>query len=170
MRKEFPVARMSPLILGLTVLLLAMPVLFIGIGIFIPAPTQTVMLITGVLIVLLYLGIWVYARPSSYHVTPAELTILWPVRRKPIPRHDVASARVMDLSSFRSEYGNTIRIGAGGLFGTFGWLWSRKAGRLDVYVTNLGPWVVVERRASRPLILSPEDPEGFADALEDNSS
>lgn len=52
-------------------------------------------------------------------------------------------------------------------FGTFGWLWSRKAGRLDVYVTNLGPWVVVTRRASRPVVLSPADPDAFAAALAD---
>lgn len=161
----FKIARMSPLILGLTIVLLFLPVLFLGIGIFGAGPARAILLVTGVLIVLLYLGIWVYGRPSSYRVTPAELMIIWPIRSRPVPRHDVASARVMTLKDFRTEYGNTVRIGAGGLFGTFGWLWSWRSGRLDVYVTNLGPWVVVERRSGRPLVLSPEDPDGFAAAL-----
>ena len=162
----FPIARMSPLILGLTVLLLCLPVVFIGLGLSVPSPTSTVLLGTGVFVVLLYASIWVYFRPSSYRVTPAEMTIVWPLRSRLVPRHDVAAARVMELREFRAEYGHTIRIGAGGLFGTFGWLWSPRAGRLDVYVTNLGPWVVVERRAGRPLVLSPEDPHAFARALQ----
>jgi hypothetical protein len=169
MQQDFPVARMSPLILGLTLLLLPLPLLFLVIGIFIPAPTRTLMLVVGVLLVLLWIGIWIYARPSSYRVTPAALTILWPVRSREVPRHDVASARVMTLAEFRATYGNTLRIGAGGLFGTFGWLWSPKAGRLDVYVTNLGPWVVVERRGARPLVISPRDPHDLARALDEAS-
>ncbi len=162
----FPIARMSPLILGLTVVLLCLPVVFLGLGLFAPSPTSTVLLVTGVFIVLLYASIWVYFRPSRYQVTAAELSIIWPMRSRAIPRHDVASARILDLAGFRAAYGQTVRIGAGGLWGTFGWLWNPRAGRLDVYVTNLGPWVVVERRSGRPLVLSPEDPDGFARALE----
>jgi hypothetical protein len=161
----FPIARMSPLILGLTVLLFPLPALFLGIGLFFGGPARPIMLGVGALIVLLWIGIWVYARPRHFEVSPAELVLVWPIRRTRIPRSDVASARVMNLALFRAEFGNTIRVGAGGLFGTFGRLWSRRAGWMDVWVTNLGDWVVIERRSGRPLVLSPRDPEALVEAL-----
>jgi hypothetical protein len=163
--QRFEIAKMSPIILGLTVVLLALPLLFLGIGLAAPSPASMFLVPTGALIAVLYAGIWLWSRPSSFEVGPAGLRVVWPVRSLSIPRHNVAAARVMDLASFRSEFGNTLRVGAGGLFGTFGWLWSRRAGLLDVYVTNLGPWVIVERRVGRPLVLSPANPDGFASAL-----
>ena len=163
--RSFEIAPMSPLIRGLTIFLLLLPVVFVAIGALGGGPAGVVLLATGALIALLYASIWWGGRPSRFLVTDAALTIVWPVRRAVVPRHDVAGARVMTLREFRDEYGNTVRVGAGGLFGTFGWLWSRRGGWLDVYVTNLGDWVVVERRSGRPLVLSPADPEGFAAAL-----
>lgn len=165
MTEVFPVARMSPVIRGLTYAIFPLPALFLGIGLLGDTPARPIMLGVGLALVALWLGIWVYARPSRFEIDCAELRIVWPIRRARISRRDVASAKVVDLPGFRADFGQPVRIGAGGLFGTFGWLWGPRAGLLDVYVTNLGPWVVVERRAGRPLIISPADPEGFLRAL-----
>lgn len=162
----FPVAPMSPVIRTLTILLLALPPLFVAVGLHDPGPTRPLMVGVGLLVAGLYLGIWLWARPSRFEVTEDRLVLVWPLRRRAIPRSEIDSTLVVDLAGFRAAYGRPIRIGAGGLFGTFGWLWSRRSGRLDVYATNLGPWVVIERRAARPLILSPADCDGFAAALQ----
>lgn len=162
----FPVARMSPVILGLTLLLLPLPALFLWIGCFGRGPQGPVMLGTGVFIAAIYGWIWALMRPARYELGPSELVLASPLRRIRIPRHDLAGAQIYDLPGFRAEFGNMIRVGAGGLFGTFGWLWNRKSGRMDCYVTNLGPWVVVRRRTGRAIILSPADPESFAAAID----
>jgi hypothetical protein len=166
--RVFAVARMSPLILGLTGLLLALPPVFLGLGLLGDGPAAGVLLAAGLFVTAIYAWVWLVMRPGSYWLDDTELVLAAPLRRLRVPRHDVVDAEVLDLDAFRARYGHTIRIGAGGLFGAFGWLWSRKAGRLDVYVTNLGPWVVVERRAGRPLVLSPADPHAFARALADS--
>jgi hypothetical protein len=57
-----------------------------------------------------------------------------------------------------------MRIGAGGLWGGFGWLYTRK-GLLDLYVSRTDRFVLVRRRIGRPLLLTPERDEAFVDAL-----
>ena len=163
--ETFRVARMSPLILGLTLMLLSMPVVFFGIAIFFATPAAPVLLAAGAFVTAIYLWIGLVMRPARYELEAGELSLVSPLRRLRIPLHDVAGGRVLELSAFREEFGNMMRIGAGGLFGTFGWLWNRRSGRIDCYVTNLGPWVLVERRTGRPVLLSPAEPERFAHAL-----
>lgn len=162
----FPVAPMSRAIRTLTGLLLALPPIFVAVGLHGSGPLQPLMIAVGLVVAALYLGVWLWARPSRFEVDDAKLVLVWPLRRLAIPRGTIETVLVVDLPGFRAAYGRPIRIGAGGLFGTFGWLWSRKGGRLDVYATNLGPWVVIERRAGPPLVLSPADCEGFAAALQ----
>lgn len=165
MTQVYEMARMSPLIRGLTLMLLMLPPLFLGIGLFGGGPAAGVMLVVGCLLVVLFIVIYAYSRPSRFEITPDAVAIVWPIRRATLRRADIVRARDLDLAAFRSEYGVTVRIGAGGLFGTFGWLYSRSAGLLDVYVSTLGPWVVIERKSGRPLIISPERPEAFVAEL-----
>jgi hypothetical protein len=57
-----------------------------------------------------------------------------------------------------------MRIGAGGLWGGFGWLYTRR-GLVDLYVSRTDRFVLVRRRAGRPLLLTPERDASFVDAL-----
>ena len=57
-----------------------------------------------------------------------------------------------------------FEVHTGGLWGGFGWLYTRK-GLLDLYVSRTDRLVLVRLRAGRPLLLTPERDEGFVDAL-----
>ena len=57
------------------------------------------------------------------------------------------------------------RIGVGGLWGGFGWLWTRGRGMVEFYVSRTDGLVIVERRGGRALLFTPQDPEEFVDAL-----
>lgn len=162
--QAFPLAPMSGIVRGLTWLLLGLPALFLGIGVSVPNPESRVLCVTGLGVALLYLGIWLYSRPTRFELTPAELVLVWPVRRRRIPRSDIRRVRLLDREAIRPELGWTIRVGAGGLWGTFGWLWTSRLGKVDTYVSRADHWVLVERAAGRPLLINPERPEEFVRA------
>jgi hypothetical protein len=58
-----------------------------------------------------------------------------------------------------------MRLGTGGLWGAFGWLYTRK-GLVDLHVSRTDRFVLVRRRAGRPLLRTPEHGEGFVAALQ----
>jgi hypothetical protein len=57
------------------------------------------------------------------------------------------------------------RVGAGGLWGGFGWLWTEKRGIVQMYVSRTDRFVWIERGAERPWLISPENPEAFVRLL-----
>jgi len=61
-----------------------------------------------------------------------------------------------------------MRIGVGGLWGGFGWLYTSK-GLLDFYASRTDRLVLVRLRARRPLLVTPETEERFVAALRDLS-
>ena len=151
---------------ALTLFLLLLPPAFLAIGLGSPAPVCHILAVVGVAMALLFLGIWLHARPTRFELTPGELRLVWPIRRRSIPRSRIAGARRISSAELRREFGFCARVGAGGLWGGFGWLWTSRAGLLDLYVSRLDGWVLVERPApDRPLLITPEDPDAFLAAL-----
>jgi hypothetical protein len=71
----------------------------------------------------------------------------------------------MTSREFRDEHGWAMRIGAGGLWGGFGWLWTSRRGLVEFYVSRLDGYVLLERRTGRPLLFTPVEPERVASAL-----
>ena len=71
---------------------------------------------------------------------------------------------MLSREAFRREFGWGVRIGAGGLWGGFGWLYTSK-GLVGLYVSRTDRVVLVRRRAGRPLLVTPEDDERFVAAL-----
>lgn len=59
----------------------------------------------------------------------------------------------------------SIRIGAGGLWGAFGWLWTTKRGIVQMYVSRTDRFVWIERAGERPWLITPENPEEFVRTL-----
>jgi hypothetical protein len=155
---------MSHLILGLTTLLLAIPGALVALAL-LQGGRSAVLLGPGLFVGALYLGVWLYARPTRFEVAADALRIVWPVRRQSIPRDEVSSARLTDARAIRSEFGWAVRIGAGGLWGGFGWLWTTRRGLVDFYVSRTDGLVLLERRGGRPLLLTPERPAEFVRAL-----
>jgi hypothetical protein len=156
---------MSGLIWALTVPLLALPLLFAVLGAQAPGPAVPVLWAIVGLLVLLYVVVWLCARPSRFEVHPDGLMIVWPARRRLIRRADIASARVLVPGQFRREFGFGARVGVGGLWGGFGWVWTSRRGLLDLYVSRTDGCVLVERRSGRALLITPERPEEFVRAL-----
>lgn len=160
--KAFRLAPMSPAIAALTAVLMFLPVAFIAAArLVFPA-----LLLPGILLVAIYAWIWLWFRPTRFEVTPTALEIVWPLRRVSIPRADIAEVRVLSGKAMREEIGWGLRVGAGGMWGGFGWLYTRDKGKVRFYISRTDDLVWIGRKSSEPWLLTPGDPKGFARALE----
>jgi hypothetical protein len=163
MTERFALAPMSSLIRALTAVVLAIPALFVFAGLATPA---RILLPVGLGTAILYVAIWLAGRPTAFEVSPAGVVIRFPWRSRTIPAREIASVRAISSRTFREEYGFAVRIGVGGLWGGFGWLWTSQRGLVELYVSRLDGLVVIERRAGgMPLLLTPAEPEEFVDTL-----
>ena len=71
----------------------------------------------------------------------------------------------MTRADLRQEIGWGMRIGAGGLWGGFGWLWTARRGVVWMYISRLDRFVWVEQANERPLLITPDRDEAFVLAL-----
>jgi hypothetical protein len=154
---------MSRAIRWLTGALLSIPAWFLGIAWLVPQ--LAVFALVAAAIVALYAAIWVWWRPSGFEVSSDGLGIRFPGATRRIPTHRIAGARILTTAEFRDEVGLALRIGVGGLWGGFGWLWTQRRGLVEFYVSRLDGLVWIERRDGRPLLVTPSDPSGLVRAL-----
>ena len=159
--RVFPLAGMCPLMRLLTVGLLLLPVLFFATVVFGRSPLA----IPGVLIVVVYVWIWLRMRPTRFVVSPDSVEVIWPLKRRRIARPDIASARLIDNEGLRREIGWGMRVGAGGLWGGFGWLWTGRRGIVEMYISRTNGFVWIEPTRGRPWLITPAEPERFVRAL-----
>lgn len=113
----------------------------------------------------MYAWIWLRFRPSQFIVHRGGLDVHWPLKRVGIPRADISSVRVIDRQDLEKEIGWGVRVGAGGLWGGFGWLWSKRRGIVQMYVSRTDDFVWIERAGDRPWLITPEQPEDFVRVL-----
>ena len=146
----YRLAPMSPLILALTVVLLAIPVLLVWVE----------LIIVGLALAILYLWVWLWMRPRHFAVNEDALVIAWPLRSRRIENGELRSVRIVSAKEFRRTYGFAMRIGVGGLWGGFGLLWTRTQS-FDMYVSRTDGLVIIERDGGRSLLITPERPEEF---------
>jgi len=158
---SFRLAPMDFLIGLLTLALLALPPLFLAIALL----GNRLLLLPTALLVAIYAWIWLWFRPTRFVVQARVLEIVWPVRRREIPRDDIATVRLLDKHQLRQEVGRAMRVGAGGLGGGFGWLWTQKRGVVRMYISRTDGLVWIERRGDRPWLITPERPDAFVRAL-----
>ena len=163
---RFPLAPMSGGILVLTVLLLAMPVGLLFAAAWTGSP---IALVPAGLFSLIHLLVWLYFRPTRFELTQDALRIVWPVRRLTVPFSGVTGVERLTRQEFRARYGWGMRVGAGGLWGGFGLIVTRK-GTLRFYISRLDGHVLVHNRTTRALLITPSDPEVFAQILQERSS
>jgi hypothetical protein len=160
MTERFPLAPMAPAIRWLTRALLALPAGFALAAI----AWQTVLWLPAVLLVVMYTSVWIWWRPVRFEVGPDGLTLVFPARRRFVPTAQIAGAECVSAARLRERFGTQLRVGAGGLWGGFGWLWSRR-GWTEFYVSTLDDFVLIERRGRIPLLISPQRPERMAAAV-----
>lgn len=164
MISRYRLAPMDTLLLVLTWVCYAIPLVISASALQAPPPTRTVLLgVAGVLVVL-YAGVWCLMRPRAFVITPDALEIEWPLRRRSIPRSAIVSARMLTKDQLREELGRIMRIGAGGLWGGFG-LAKTSRGMHELWVSRVDRMVVVGCQGRRSLLVTPEDAERFIDEL-----
>jgi len=152
---------MSPLIRAITLMLLALPVIFLALAL----TGARFHLVPGLCVLVLYMWIWLRFRPSRFVVHDQSLEVIWPLKRYAIPRADILSVKMIDRQELRKMIGWGMRVGAGGLWGGFGWLWTKHRGIVQMYVSRTDGFVWIERKSGRPWLLTPERAAEFVQSL-----
>ena len=159
--QSFRLAPMSPLIWTLTLALLAVPVVFFSTAMV----GGHLLTVPALCVVVLYVWVWLRFRPTRFVVYPDRLEVRWPLKRRSIPRKDIAEVRLIDKRALHRETGWGMRVGAGGLWGGFGWLWTQRRGIVQMYISRTDGFVWIERVGDRPWLITPAQPAAFVRAL-----
>ena len=159
--KSFRLARMSPLMLTSTLLFLVLPPVILVGALF----GRHQLWAAALLLLAIDSWVWVRFRPSRFTVKGSGLEVTWPLKRRHMPRESIVSARVINRQQLKREIGWGMRVGAGGIWGGFGWLWTTRRGVIQMYISRTDGFVWIERTAGRPWLLTPEEPEEFVRAL-----
>jgi hypothetical protein len=146
---------------ALTVVLLALPLGFLVLT----ALWTPLLLGPAVFILAIYAWIWLRYRPSTFVVHPWTLEVTWPLKRREILRDDISTVRAIDRQTLRRETGWGMRVGAGGLFGAFGYLWTTNRGLVRMYISRTDRFVWIECKSDRPWLITPDQPDAFVRAL-----
>jgi hypothetical protein len=108
---------------------------------------------------------WLALRPTQFLIDESSLRIEWPIRDRVIPRSVIAGARVVKAADFRRAHKLRVRVGAGGLWGTFGLLKGARE-TYSTWVSRTDRWVLVHLTdGGHSLLLTPAHPERFVAAL-----
>ncbi len=158
---DFRLARMCTLVRTLTLVILALPLLFLVAALL---GTRSLAL-PALFLIAIYAWVWLRFRPTRFAVQPTGLQVIWPLKRRHLPQRGISSVRVIDKPELEREIGWGLRVGAGGLWGAFGWLWTKRRGVVQMYVSRTDRFVWIERVGGRPWLITPEEPEAFVCAL-----
>ena len=155
--RSYRIAPMSTVIRVLTALLFLIPV-----GMAIGAATGTrVLLVPLAFVVAIFAWIWLRFRPREFVIYPDRIEAVCPLKRRAILCSTIVSCRTIGLADLRREIGWGIRVGAGGLWGSFGWLWTLRRGTVQTYVSRTDAFVWIERGAGTPWLITPEREDEF---------
>jgi hypothetical protein len=102
---RFRLAPMSPLILVLTLFLLALPAAFLALS----TKRGSWLALPALLLLGIYAWVWLWFRPTFFEVHPGVLEVIWPLRRRQLRREEISAAPSVRGPSFRdlpSDFGN----------------------------------------------------------------
>lgn len=161
MVREFKLAPMDLPIWILTAIMLALP------AVFLVAAFTSFKPLAGPagLVIAIYLWIWLRFRPTSFTVTTDRVEINWPLKTRHIGRSEILSADIIDRKQLKEKVGLGFRVGAGGLWGGFGWLWTTKLGIVQMYISRTDRFVFLTLKNGRPWLITSELPEQFVNSL-----
>lgn len=163
MTQIFRLAPMTPTIRWLTWLLCALPVAFLVVA-GLSAQSRLLQAI-ALLLLVLYAAVWTWWRPGRFDVSVRGIELVFPGRRRRIAAASIEAAEVVTRYTFRDRFGHAMRVGVGGLWGGFGWLWTSK-GWVEFYISRADRFVLIRRQGHIPLLISPEDPEAMVAAIQ----
>jgi hypothetical protein len=158
---RFDLAPMSAGIRVLTYLLFLIPIGMTAMAITVrPAIGFVAAFVVGV-----YLFVWYWMRPTAFEITEQQVHVHWPLRRRAFQRSRIREARIVHRRELMRTIGWAARIGAGGLWGGFGLLWTTRRGLVQMYVSRTDRFVWIERSGERPWLITPEQMEEFVESL-----
>lgn len=115
--------------------------------------------ITILLLVLFISYLW---RPLGYAIDSNYIIVRRPARDVKICRRSVVKTELVEkgrlLASIRT-------FGVGGLFGYYGYFANKTYGHMIWHATRRDPAVLIITDNGRKIILTPDDPDGFLEAL-----
>lgn len=163
---RFDLAPMTPALRIMTAVLFVIPAALGGFGAMSPLwPVRVMLTTTGLFTLVLYATVWLVMRPSCFELDETELRIVWPVRTRVIARSKITGARRIASEEFRAKYGLGMRVGAGGLWGGFGLL-KTSTETFSMWISRTDEQVLVTVEGERTLMITPEDPARFVEAIE----
>src|SRR5579872_6487733 len=152
--KSFRLAPMSSLMLAPTLLFLAAPPALLVGALF----GKHQLWAAALLVFAIDVWVWLRFRPRQFTVDGSGVEVIWPLKCRHIPRESIVSARVIDRQALKREIGWGVRVGAGGIWGGFGWLWTTRRGLTRMYISRTDAFVWIERVGGRPWLLTPDQP------------
>jgi hypothetical protein len=112
----------------------------------------------AIFLILIYL-ICLLLKPLSYEITQDELIIRRLIKSVRINRNDIKSLELIE----KATLSGTIRtFGVGGLFGWYGKFANFKLGAMTWYVTRRDKPVLIIKKDSKKILISPDEAEAFA--------
>jgi len=122
--------------------------------------SRTVLVLVGAFSVVL-LPVLAFFAPRAYIVTPSHVVV-----HRLGPDVKVPRDRIRHVQPIPGRLRAPLRLwGAAGFLGAWGWYYNRDLGVFRAYVTRKDQTVILRLTESKPLVLSPDDPEGFLEAL-----
>ena len=164
MSRRFNLAPMTTGLRVFTGILFVMPPALLWTALRAPAPERYALWFAFAVVCVIYAGVWLLWRPTCFELDASSLRIEWPLRSRTVARSAVEGARILSSPELRREYGRGMRIGAGGLWGGFGLLRTRRA-TFSMWISRTDRLVIVSLKGARPLLVTPEDPERFVEEL-----
>ncbi len=160
MIESFEIAPMDRTIRTITYILLILPITVLVVSL----TFIKLMVILAAFLLVFYAWIWIWFRPTRFEVTPDALTIVWPVRTRRLERADITGVELITRAELRQRIGWSIRVGSGGLWGGFGWLYTSR-GWVRMYISRIDRVVWFETAQGMPWIITPDQPEAFVRAM-----
>ncbi|WP_247219428.1 hypothetical protein [Synechococcus sp. C9] len=155
---------MSAEILAVTLILGSVPLVCVMAAFFVPRGGIALLIALWFLVICGV--IWCVWRPTAFVIRDDNrLELRFPVRRRWRELHPQRQVRQLSLTEFHQEAGWVVRVGASGFGGGFGWLWTQRRGWVEVYISRGDGLVLLEQPGSRPLLVSPAQPEQFVELL-----
>jgi hypothetical protein len=158
--QSFALAPMSRMIRILTIILLGIPIVLILAPL--RDPRAFPIVFVGICVALLYGVIWFLMRPSAFVIRPEGVEIVWPLRRRVIPKGNIVGVELVSPEDLRHEFGLLLRFGAGGLWGGFGLALSTQGKHLGLLVSrHRDGFVLLRCEGIRSILLTPSRPSDF---------
>lgn len=163
MSRTFLLAPMSPGIKGLTIILLLLP---LGFGLWALISHDQGAGMIFLLLMILYGLTWFCCRPTCFIVSQDDLKLIFPVWQRRIPIRTISRVRLISKEMFCREFGQAMRIGVGGLWGGFGWLWTSQRGLIEFYISRSDHLVCIDRSMGNSLLITPDQTNQFVETLQ----